>query len=277
MARDWFRTPRFTWEGGIGIASQRVLDALPPSAKARLLTRASAYKVARRGKKVWVSFFQDGKPRTIEARSVVMATPKFITKHLVAGLPDDQRDAMAAMRYAPFVVYNLCFDRMVHNKGYDTYPIGAKNFMDIIPADWVTHAEGGDPGRKQVLTVYAPQTEASRSDILDDETMMKMAHAAAEEVTALLPGSVEHLREVRISRRGHAMPMSVPGNYTKLQPLVRRDLPPIYFPHCDPHREISDFLYGPLTGIPAAQKAVKHLEPIAGAPKQRHARYMSQV
>lgn len=259
VARDWFRSQRYSWEGGIGIASLRVLDSIPASDHRRLLTKAVAYKVLRRDKRVLVSFFQDGKPRTISARAVVMATPKFITQHIVEEIPDDQIAAMAAMRYAPFLVYNLCFDRMVHNKGYDTWPIGSRNFTDIIPADWVTNAEGGDPRRKQVLTVYAPQSQDKRGDLLDDGKVLAMAHAAAEEVTHLLPGSLDHLREVRIQRRGHPMTMSIPGHHTKLQPLARRDLPPVYFAHSDAQGEISDFFYAALSGIAAARKTLKHL------------------
>ncbi len=257
VARDWFQTERYTWEGGIGPATQKVLDSIGKTD--RILTGCTVYKVRRKGKTVHVSFFQDGKPRTVEAKAVVMASPKFITRHLVEDLPEDQHEAMGRMRYAPFMVYNLCFDRAVYDAGYDTYPIGAKNFADIIPADWVTYAGKGDPARKQVLTVYAPRPESERPNILDDAKCIAMAQAAAEEVTGLIPGSLEHLREVRIARRGHPMPMSITGNVTKLQPLARRDLSPVYFGHSDAQGEISDFFYAALAGIAAAQKAAKHL------------------
>ncbi len=257
VARDWFQTERYTWEGGIGPATQKVLDSIGKTD--RILTGATVYKVRRKGKKVWVCFFQDGKPRTVEAKAVVMASPKFITRHLVEELPEDQHAAMGEMRYAPFVVYNLCFDRAVYDAGYDTYPIGAKHFADIIPADWVTYAGKGDPGRKQVLTVYAPKPESERMNLTNDEKTLAMAHAAAAEVTALIPGSVEHLREVRIARRGHPMPMSIPGMVSRIQPLVKRDLAPVYFGHSDDRGEISDFFYGALAGLESAQKAAKHL------------------
>lgn len=257
VARDWFRVPRYTWEGGIGPASTRVLDSIGKTD--RILTNSSVYKVRRDGKKVLVSFFQDGKPRTVEARAAIVAAPKCIARHMVEGLPSDQQEAMSKMRYAPFMIYNLCFDRAVYDGGFDTYPIGAKHFCDIIPADWAATAGKGDPGRKQILTVYAPKLESERADLLDDEKVLAMARGAAEEVTGLIPGSLGRLREVRISRRGHPMPMSVPGSYTKLQPLARRDLAPVYFAHSDSQGEISDFFYGALAGIAGAKKAAKHL------------------
>ena len=258
-AREWFRVPHYTWEGGIGMASRRVLDSIGESGRKRIKTRCYVHKVRRAGGKVLVSFFHDGKPQTIEARAAVMATPKFITKMLVDQLPTDQFAAMSSMRYAPYLVYNLCFDRVVYNQGYDNWPIGAKHFTDFIPADWVTHAEGGDLKRKQVITVYAPRPELERSDLLDDAKVMSKAHAAADELVGMFPGWADHLKEVRIYRRGHPMPMSVPGYYTKLQPIGRRDLPPVYFGHCDAMGEVSDFFYAALSGIAAAQKAAKHL------------------
>jgi predicted NAD/FAD-dependent oxidoreductase len=258
-ARDWFRFPHYTWEGGIGVGSQKVLAALPESARKRILTGCYVYKVARRDGKVLVSFYRDGKPHTVAARAAVMATPKFITKMLVDRLPTDQYAAMSGMRYSPFLVYNLCFDRVVYNQGYDNWPIGSKNFTDFIPADWVTHAEGGDLKRKQVITVYAPRPESERLDLLDDAATLAKAHAAAGELVGLFPSWADHLKEVRIYRRGHPMPMSVPGYFTKLQPLGRRDFSPIYFAHSDAMGEVSDFLYAAWSGITAAQKAAKHL------------------
>lgn len=258
-ARDWFRFPHYTWEGGIGMASRKVLDSIGESGRKRLRTRSYVYRVRRKHGKVLVSLFQDGKPRTIEARAAVMATPKFITKLLVEGLPTDQYAAMSSMRYAPYPVYNLCFDRVVYNQGYDNWPVGSKNFTDFIPADWVTHAEGGDLSRKQVITVYAPRPELERSNLLDDAKAVGMAQAAAGELLGLFPGWVDHLKEVRIYRRGHPMPMSCPGYYTRLQPIARRDLAPVYFAHCDAMGEVSDFFYAALSGISAANKAAKHV------------------
>lgn len=259
VARDWFRDARYTWEGGMAVGSQRQLDLIPESDRKRLLVNAYAYKVKPAGDRVLVSFFQDGKPRTVSARAVVMALPKFIAKYMIEGLPEDQLSAMSALRYAPFPVFNLCFDRVVWNKGYDNWPIGAKHFSDFIPADWATHAEGGDPGRKQVLTVYAPKPEAQRSLLLDDAKAVEMAQAAAQELTDMIPGSAAHLREVRIHRRGHPMPMSIPGRYTRLAPLAARDFGRIYFGHSDARGEISDFFYAALSGIDAAKKAAARL------------------
>lgn len=259
VARDWFRVPRYTWEGGIGIATLKVLESIPKKDHRRLLTGAYVYRVWKQDGKVHVSFFDKGRPRTVRARSAIMACPKFITRRVVEELPRDQWAAMAEFRYCPTLVYNLCFDRMVYDNGYDTYPMGAKHFADFVPADWVRHADTGPKDRKQVITVYAPRPESERARFLDDAAVLKMAEDCVQELAGYFPSWLEHLREVRIYRRGHPMPMSVPGYVTRLQPLGRRPLPPIYFAHSDAQGEISDFFYAALSGIAAANESVKHL------------------
>ena len=122
---------------------------------------------------------------------------------------------MKHMRYAPYLVYNFCFDKVVWNLNYDNWAIGAKHFTDFIPADYATHADGGDLSRKQIITVYAPKTEATRADLLDDDEVLAEAHATGNELCgSFFPSWVDHLKEVRVFRRGHPMPMSAPGSWS---------------------------------------------------------------
>ncbi len=258
-AQDWPKQTRYTFEGGLGMGSRKIYEHLSPSARKRVLFNSTVYKVKRKSGKVLISFMHHGQATTVTAKSVVMATPKYITKYLVESLPDDQLNAMGKMRYAPYMVFNLCFDKVVYNQAYDNWVIGAKNFTDFIPADWVTYADSGDLNRKQVITVYAPQKESQRADLLDDAKVLAKAQGAAQELVDLFPGWLNHLREVRIYRRGHPMPMSIPGYYTELQPIASRDFAPIYFAHSDSSGEVSDFAYATLNGIAAVKKAVQHL------------------
>ena len=258
-ARDWGKSQRYTFEGGLGMVSRTVWASFPESDKKRFLFDATAVSVRKEGAKVLVTFFKDGKPETVAAKSVVVAAPKYVARRLVQGLPEDQDAAMGAMRYAPYAVYNLCFTRRVWTLGYDNWHVGARHYTDFVQADWVTRGDKGDPKGPQVLTLYAPHAENERADLLDDEESLSRAEKAVEELGTVVPGALDHLAEVRIFRRGHPMPMSVPGWYTKVQPVARRDFPPVYFAHSDQAGEVSDVAYGALSGIEAAGKALKHL------------------
>lgn len=258
-AKQWPREQRYTWEGGMGIASRRIYEHLSERARGRVWLNTTVTRVRRRKDRVWVSFIRDGKHEAVAARAVVMAAPKYIAKFLVEDLPDDQKAAMGSIQYAPFPVYNLCFDRVVYNQGYDNWVVGARHFTDFVQADWVTYADGGDLDRRQVLTMYAPRPERERRDLLDDGKTLAKAQAAVEELLALFPSWTESLAEVRIYRRGHPLPKATPGYHTRLQPLASRDLPPVYFAHSDSMGEISDVAYAGLAGVAAARKAVRHL------------------
>jgi hypothetical protein len=165
---------------------------------------------------------------------------------------------MGSIRYCPYLVYNLCFDRVVYNQGYDNWIVGAKKFTDFITADWVTHADGGDLKRPQILTVYAPRPEVERPELLDDELVLENAQAAVQELGVHFPSWQDHLKEVRIFRRGHPMFMATPNLVTRVQPLAGRDFSPIYFAHSDNHGSVSEFGDAVVNGIDAAKKATKH-------------------
>ncbi|MBI4061208.1 MAG: FAD-dependent oxidoreductase [Elusimicrobia bacterium] len=257
---EWVPCERRTFEGGLGTVSRRLFDGFPESQKKRFITEAAVFGVRRDGKRVNVSFLKDGRPETVSAKAAILCVPKYLARFLLSDLPADQGAAMAKMRYAPYLVYNFCFDRVVWNLNFDNWAIGARHFTDFVPADWITHADGGDLSRKQIITVYAPKTEAARADLLDDEEVLEEAHAAGDELCGrFFPSWADHLAEVRVYRRGHAMPMSSPGSFTRLQPVARRDNPPIYLAHSDNSGAVSDMYEAALGAIKAAEKALTHV------------------
>ncbi|MBI5238954.1 MAG: FAD-dependent oxidoreductase, partial [Elusimicrobia bacterium] len=136
-ARDWPKDQRYSFEGGLGVGAQRIYDQLPASDKRRVRTGAAVYRVRRGSQGAVVSWFEGGKARAAQAKAVVMAAPKYMARRLVEGIPQAQSSAMAAMRYAPYLMVNLCFDRAVWDLAYDNYPVGARAFTDFIPADFV--------------------------------------------------------------------------------------------------------------------------------------------
>ena len=258
-ARDWPKDKRYSFEGGMGVGAKRIYDQLPESDKRRVRTGAAVYRVRRGPKGAVVNWFEDGSARTARAKAVVMAAPKFMARRLVEGLPEAQSAAMGAMRYAPYLMVNLCFERAVWSRAYDNYPVGARSFTDFIPADFVRVGREGKPGRRQVITVYCPLDGSQRHALLDDGATLERAEAAAAEFCSMVPDAERSLREVRVFRRGHAMPMAVPGGLTRLQPAASADFPPVFFAASDSAGEISDLAYAAFNGIAAAEKALRLL------------------
>ena len=83
-----------------------------------------------------------------------MATPKFITARIVAGLSDAQLDAMSSYHYCPYPVINMIFDKPIYNRGYDTWCPG-NSFTDFVVADWVVQKQPGYQ-KNNILTFYTP-------------------------------------------------------------------------------------------------------------------------
>jgi monoamine oxidase len=182
-----------------------------------------------------------------------MATPKFITWRLVADLPETQREAMKKMRYIPYSVVNLIFDRPVWNKGYDTWCPG-NTFTDFIVADWTV--QKNDPNYRQkinILTFYTPLRESERASLLTEESCRDVAGRVLSDFQKLFPSSNVDPLEVRIYRRGHPLYMSLPGNYTLVQPFARQPMERIYFANTDSEGPVSTTSMG----IVAARRAVR--------------------
>jgi len=259
------RDVRYTWPGGNGAISKRLAEILQPKFPDRLQSGATIVSVVTDKSEVQVTYMQDNGLKTVAARAVIMATPKFITRRIVDGLPDRQSEAMHKIRYIPYPVVNLIFDKPVFNKGYDTWCPG-NTFTDFIVADWVVRNQQGYQQKHNILTCYTPLQEDDRGYLLTDTSSRKVAENVLRDFQKLFPGSNVDPLEVHIYRRGHPLYMSTPGLYTEVQPVAREPLDRVFFANTDsegPESTTSN-------AIAAAQRAVKQVENrLAGKPKPK--------
>jgi len=229
-------------------------------------TGATTVAVVSEKEEVQVTYMLDGELKTVAAKAVIMATPKFITRRIVEGLPDKQNDAMHQIRYIPYPVVNLIFDKPVFNPGYDTWCPG-NSFTDVVVADWVIQKRPGYQQKLNILSCYTPMKEEDRSYLLNEIGARRIAANVLSDFQKLMPGLNVDPVEVHIYRRGHPLYMSTPGLYTQVQPLVRHPMDRVFFANTDsegPESTTNE-------GIRAAQRAVKEMEErLAGrpAPKQ---------
>ena len=190
----------------------------------------------------------------------LMATPKFITRRIVEGIPEKLNDAMQQMRYIPYALVNLIFDKEVYRKGYDNWCPG-NSFTDFIVADWVVRNQPGYKPKYNILSCYTPLLEEERHKLLTEDGARKLAAKVLIDFHKLLPSTNVDPAEVHIFRRGHPMYMSLPGLFTKVQPLLREPLDRIFFANTDSEGPYSSTTYA----ITAARRAVKQLgEKLAG-------------
>ena len=253
---------RYTWPGGLGAITKKLADILGPKYEDRMQTGATIVAVVPGKEDVKVTYMVGGELKTVAAKAVIMATPKFITRRLVDGLPDKQSDAMQQIRYIPYPVVNLVFDKPVFNHGYDTWCPG-NSFTDFVVADWVIQKQPGYQQKFNILSCYTPLKEEERSHLLNETGARRVAANVLSDFQKLMPSFNVDPVEVHIYRRGHPLYMSTPGLFTQVQPLVRQPLERVFFANTDSEGPESTTN----AGILAAQRAVKEVEArLAGKP-----------
>jgi hypothetical protein len=218
--------------GGLGCISSKLLEVLKPKNAERLLAGATVVSVIPDSDVVRVTYLQDDKLTTVSAKVVLMCTPKLITSRLVAGLPNDQKQAMRRMRYAPFPVINMIFDQPVYARGYDNWCPG-NSFTDFIVADWTIRNRPGYHPKYHILTFYTPLRESERAILLQEEDCKALAGKVLKDFQKTLPECNVDPLEIRLYRRGHPMMMAVPGQYTKNRMIASRPMDRIFFANSD--------------------------------------------
>jgi protoporphyrinogen oxidase len=262
MAEESGKDDRYTWPGGLGAITKRLVEILQPKYKDHMQAGATTVAVVSEKEEVHVTYMLGGELKTVAAKAVIMATPKFITRRIVDGLPDKQSEAMHQIRYIPYPVVNLIFDKPVFNLGYDTWCPG-NTFTDFVVADWVIQKQAGYQQKFNILSCYTPMKEEERGYLLNEIGARKIAANVLTDFQKLMPGMDVDPVEVHIYRRGHPLYMSTPGLYTQVQPLARQPMDRVFFANTDSEGPESTTN----AGINAAQRAVKEVEArLAGKP-----------
>lgn len=266
MAGQNRKDDRYTWPGGLGALSKHLTETLRPRFPDRMQTNATIVAVVTGRNQVSVTYLQGSELKTATAKAVIMATPKFITRRIVDGIPEKQEDAMQQMRYIPYALVNLIFDKEVYRKGYDNWCPG-NSFTDFIVADWVIRNQPGYHPKYNILSCYTPLHEQERRLLLTEPSARKVAGGVLKDFQQLFPGSNVDPLEVHLYRRGHPMYMTTPGLHSKVQPLLRQPMDRVFFANTDSEGPISSTTQA----IIAARRVAKEVEHrLAGRALPKH-------
>ena len=218
--------------GGLGCITAKLVEVMQPKYGERMLRDATVVAVVPDKDEVRVTYVQGEKVTTVAAKVVLLCTAKNITSRIVAGLPNEQKQAMRRMRYAPYPMINIIFDKPVYRKGYDNWCPG-KTFTDFIVADWTIRNNPGYKPKYEILTFYTPLRESERATLLNEEDCKTLAGKVLKDFQGLLPDFNVDPVEVRLYRRGHPMFMAVPGQFTKNRMIASRPMERIFFGNSD--------------------------------------------
>jgi protoporphyrinogen oxidase len=272
---------RYAGEEGFGPLTRALGQAVAARGEDRLLLGATVVRVVRQDKGALVAYvprgaaplFAAGPPpggehgamvlSCITADTVIVAAPKLIARHIVAGLPADQQEAMAGIRYAPYMVANLCFDGVVHDGCFDTNVPAPDAMSDFVCADWIRSRGKKRMNRPTVLSCYMPQQEEDRALLLDESEVKSLALKALGRIDRWFPGAIQRCREIHVRLRGHPMYLSTCGMLTRRAPLASRPFGPIHFAGTDGVGGVSEYATALSSGQEAARQALASLDAAA--------------
>ncbi len=179
------------------------------------------------GRRVQVTYRDPaGQFRSLLTRRVVMACAKMIAKYIIRRLDSldaEKLESMHNVHYAAYAVANVLLSQPISRDFYDLFLLGSDTFP-MTPAAFEQRSEVVDvlsghyarqgPSSRSVLTLYWPLPWASsRFTLLDDNAWQSYAESIAPQVRrilALLEVRHTSVRQIRLTRWGHAMPVSAP-------------------------------------------------------------------
>lgn len=198
---------------------------------------------------------RNGRGRALEAERVVMACSKHIAKHMLHNIEHLDPAKLAAMdiEYRAYVVVNVLLDQEIPPEFYDIFLLRDGQFphdvgeareyfysTDVLDGSFTPSHLPPAPGPRNVLTFYWPLSyPQGRFEIILHDPFERFAEAFAaqlrDEVLPLLGMPESAVREIRLTRWGHAMPLAEPGFIAsgKPQELLRPFEGKVYFVNQD--------------------------------------------
>jgi protoporphyrinogen oxidase len=213
--------------GGNAAVAERILEALASELPAEnLRASSSVLKVSASGQGVellWAD--EQGDLHTATADAAVLACPKFIVKRILSDIEPERLEAMESLSYRAYLVANVCLDEHCARQLYDMYLLGSGSSRDAAADSFrqqatdVIFANFGQSEKGQcVLTLYRPLPfEGGRGLILADERFahyrQEFREQVSKQVLPLLGLSPENIKDIRIARWGHPLPVARQGFY----------------------------------------------------------------
>lgn len=226
---------RWVFPGGNSYIAERLWSKLlhveqsgPRDRPKMLRPNSTVVDVRRKGNRQVVTWLdKSGKAHSLRARFVVMAGSKHICKYALHNL--EERDpvkyeAMQQIETMPYVIANVLLDKPVQRDFYDIFLVGDDSFpmsphdfeSDSRPVDMVNGNFALSPNQpRSVLTFYWPLPWfTARFGLLINSPWKNYARTLAGPVRSaleLLEIPETDVRQIRMARWGHAVPLARPG------------------------------------------------------------------
>ncbi|HTG37966.1 FAD-dependent oxidoreductase [Sphingomonas sp.] len=215
-----------TWPGGNGHLAQAMATRFPD----RIATGRIVHRVMREDGGAVIDSFDIAKGTTtrIHADAAILATPLFITSRL-CGEPGD----VSACTYAPWLVANVTVARPPRGPGVPLAWDNVSSTSDSLGYVVATHQSRALPG-ETVLSWYMPlsdMTPAVGRCLLLERSADEWKRIVRDDLLTMHPDL--EIREIALSRWGHAMIRPTPGYIWQRRQGFTPPPPPLYLAHSD--------------------------------------------
>jgi oxygen-dependent protoporphyrinogen oxidase len=208
--------------GGPSTLTEKLAADLGP----RLNTECRVEEVTSDGDGVRVGYVVGDQRREVQARFAIVATPAYVTRSIVRGLPDETDRALGEIVYGPYVVaafltdetspmpYDHVYAVAVANKSFNML----FNMANVVRAQSPAREPGGS------LMVYSGAGLGRRMLELSDEQVTSTYLA---DLNDIYPEARRAVREVVIQRWERGLPYPRPGRY-RLQRALEQPLGKVF-------------------------------------------------
>jgi len=165
------------------------------------------------------------KIRSIHAKAVILACPKFVVPTMIDNIEPDRLNAIQRLRYHSYLVANVLLNKPLKDDFYDLFLIGDGSVDLSDPAgsserQKVTDVVLGsfakmDPDRS-ILTLYRGMPYlGARTEIYEDGAYERyrtdFEKQIFDSILPLMNASPENVMDLRLSRWGHPLPVAEAG------------------------------------------------------------------
>jgi oxygen-dependent protoporphyrinogen oxidase len=214
-------------EGGLSRnvlgGSASATDALATGLGDRVRTGAEVVAVERAGDGVRIAYRHGGGERVAEAGAAVVATPAYVTREIVAGLPEDTATALGRIPYGPYVVGAFLTVEESPMPWDELYALATPKRSFSMLFNTANVLRGGPRRSGGSLMAYAAAGFARRLADLDDAAV---AERFLADLHDLFPETRGIVAETVIHRWERGLPYPRPGR-SLLQPALTRPLGPV--------------------------------------------------
>jgi len=237
--------------------SELLPQALAHRLGERVLTGAAVEEVSPSADGVQIRYRRQGSLGAVSADYAIVATPAYVTRAIVRGLPRDTADALAWIPYGPFIVGAFLTEETGPMPWDHIYAIAVvdKSFnMLFNHANPLRTADKREPGGS--LMVYAGGDLGKRLLPLSNDEIRAIFLKDLREV---LPATRGIVREMLIQRWEHAIPYAPLGR-ARIQPALARPLGRVFL--AGDYLQFAEMEAAAATGLEAAQEVRRRI----GAP-----------